>query len=289
MQAFFDESEASAETWPAAAISSLTGTALQWKNFDRAWLWILEDPQYDVSDKKGRRVFHTVEFESPEGRIGTVYENWPKEKRESFNSALLDALAHSGVQANAATVIVSEYQEVAQRLINEKLALDEGTGKGFKVFEDKFGFCAFWAMFFVGLEAQRYYPKGTEAFYFFEAGSTYQSFVNVLYDTLIKSNQAEYFRFASKPNFVAKDFAIGLQAADLIAYEAAKHNSHHRDPNPPAQHATDVEGKSIWKTRYPLLHLYTHGLDVRIQHWRKGDLESFFKFRKDGDPYPYDF
>jgi len=289
MYAYFDESEASAEVWPAAAISSLTGTVLQWKNFDRAWLSVLTDPQYDVTDKKGRRVFHTAEFESPEGRRGTVYENWPEPKRKSFNAALLDALAQSGVQANAATVIVSEYKEVSQRLIDEKMAIDAETGEGFKVFEDKYGFCAFQAMYFVGLEAMRYYPK-EEIFYFFESGSTHTKFVNALYDIFSKHETGQFFRFASKPQFVSKDFAVALQAADLIAYEAAKHNSHYRDPNPPEKHSiTTEDGKAKWKTRYALLHLNERGLDVRVQHWRKGDLESFFKFREDGEPYPYDF
>lgn len=83
MLAYFDESEQHREALNAACISAVTGTALQWTNVTRAWEKVLEE--YDVRDKKGRRVFHAVEFETPEGRFGTVYEDWTEARRKEFN------------------------------------------------------------------------------------------------------------------------------------------------------------------------------------------------------------
>jgi len=279
--AYFDESEQPAEVLPAASISAITGTGLQWVNFNRGWDGVLEE--YQVVDKHGRRVFHTTDFETPEGRLRTCYEQWPDEKRKEFSRRLLDVIASSGIRANASTLIVDEYIEVAKRFTASPQVTRLETADQFKVFENHYCFLALFAMLFAAKEAG-YFPKGSEMAYFFEAGGNYQHFVGLLYNTmLLEAPLAEHFRFASKPNFVAKDFAYGLQAADKIAYESSKHASHFRDLNPPLKYAEVIEGDLRWKTRYALIHLYERGLDVRMQHWRKGDLEMFFHLRQEHD------
>jgi hypothetical protein len=112
----------------------VTGTGLQWANVTRAWEKALEE--YDVRDGKGRRVFHAKDFEKPEGRIGTVYEDWAEEKRKEFNRALLDAFAHSGIQAIVPSVIVSDYTEVSERLVKAREAVD--LSGEYKYFENKY-------------------------------------------------------------------------------------------------------------------------------------------------------
>lgn len=274
--AYFDESEQQREATNAACISALTGTGLQWANVTRAWESALIE--YDVLDKKGRRVFHTVEFETPEGRAGTVYEHWTEAKRKDFNRALLDAFAHSGIQAIAPSVMVLDYREVSARLGNARQATDP-SGQ-YKHFENKYCFLALFAMLFAGHEAIKFYPKGEQAAYFFETGGGYQDFVDSIYLTTISDQKlADSFRFASTPLFVPKDFAAALQVADKIAYEVSKHVSHYHDPNPPIKHSELVSGNLRWKTRYALLHLNERGFDIKIPFWRKDELEDFFNLK----------
>lgn len=123
--AYFDESEQHKEALNAASISALTGSGLQWANVMRAWEAALEE--YDARDKKGRRVFHSVEFETPEGRAGTGYAKWPRPKCEAFNRALLDSFAHSGIQAIAPSVIVADYNEAAEGLTDARQAINPAT------------------------------------------------------------------------------------------------------------------------------------------------------------------
>lgn len=272
--AYFDESEQQREALNAACISAVTGTGLQWANVTRAWEKVLEE--YDVRDSEGRRVFHAVDFETPEGRIGTVYAEWTDERRKAFHRALLDSFAHSGIQAIAPSVIVSDYTEVAERLMKARHALDP-SGQ-YKYFNNKYCFLALFAMLFAGHEAVKYHPKAEQAAYYFETGGGYQDFVDSLYLTAINDEKlSEAFRFASTPIFAPKDYAAALQVADKIAYEVSKHVSHYHDPNPPIQYSELVSGNLRWKTRYAMLHLNERGFDIKIPFWRKDELEDFFK------------
>ncbi len=94
---------------PASAVGAVVGTGLQWERFSDLWLAVLRHPNYDVRDKKGRRVFHASEFETPEGRRNTVYENWSKEKREKFHNNLLHVIAFFQIRCFGASVIATEY------------------------------------------------------------------------------------------------------------------------------------------------------------------------------------
>ena len=274
--AYFDESEQQREALNAACISAVTGTGLQWANVTREWERALVD--FDVRDDKGRRVFHAKDFETPEGRIGTVYDDWTETKRKDFNRALLDAFVYSGIQAIVPSVIVSDYAEVSERLLKARQAVD--LSGEYKYFENKYGFLVLFAMLFAGHEAIKYYPKGEQGVYYFETGGGYQDFVDSIYLTTISDQKlAESFRFASTPLFVPKDFAAALQVADKIAYEVSKHVSHYHDPNPPIKHSELVSGSLRWKTRYAMLHLNERGFDIKIPFWRKDELEDFFNLK----------
>jgi hypothetical protein len=279
MLSYFDESESARETLPAASISALTGTGLQWTKLSRGWLKVLEHPDYDVRDDKGRRVFHTCDFESPEGRLGTVYENWDEEKRKRFHRELCDVIVTSGIQISAASVLISDYEQVTAREITAVVADGQVvTAPLSRLFSDKYVYCAFFAMLFAADEAQLYYPKNTELSYTFESGGTYQHQVGLLYEEARKL-VGNYFRFFEKPNFVDKGFAVPLQAADKIAYEASKHNSHMRDPNPPLKYAiVKDDGTHVWKTRYALEHFTVSGMELNLRYWLKEDIEAFFAY-----------
>jgi hypothetical protein len=276
MLSYFDESTQEREKLPASCVSALTGTGLQWANFSREWMGILQDPEYDVLDNKGRSEFHACDFESPEGRKGTVYENWDDDKRKQFNKALCGAIARSGVQISAASVLVAEYEEVASKIV--PVVIDGGEIAHVtrtQAFGNKYVFCAYWAMIFASEEARIYHPKSAEIIYNFESGGGYQRQVETIYDIATKA-EGNYFRFSDKPNFLDKGCAVPLQAADKMAYEASKHVSHARDIDPPLKYSVVIDGKTIWKTRFALEHLVLNGMDINIRHWLKGDIEAFF-------------
>jgi hypothetical protein len=186
VQAYFDESHQHSEAMPASAVSAVVGTGLQWTQFTQLWLGVLR--HYDVTDTKGRHVFHTSEFESPEGRIGTVYEHWSKEKCDSFHRDLLHAIRFSGIRCFAAAVLAAEYEQVASKrsvvvLPDQTLESDRAT-----LFGNKFFFCAYWAMTYAADEAKLYYPKGTRVAYYFESCSgsdKYQQPIDLMYDMAV--------------------------------------------------------------------------------------------------------
>jgi hypothetical protein len=260
-------------------VSAVVATGLQWERFSELWLAVLKHPDYNVTDIKGRRVFHTVEFETPEGRRGTVYENWSKEKREKFHNDLLHVIALSQIKCFGASVIASEYDEVASKPAIVVLKHETLQSERFRLFGNRYFFCAYWSMQLAVSEAQRYYPKNARVSYHFEAGgNNYKQPIDLLYDMALKdATQDEYFRFYSAPHFGPKDSAIPLQAADKIAYECAKETSHIADLNPPEQHSEVREGRRQWRQRYAPIYLNALGVDIHLRYWRKEHLEDFFE------------
>jgi hypothetical protein len=79
--AYLDESTSFGEKVPVAAVGGIVGTGKQCAQLTKAWRKVL--------DAEDVEIFHTSEFETPEGRIGTVYENWDKSKREDFHNSLI--------------------------------------------------------------------------------------------------------------------------------------------------------------------------------------------------------
>ena len=279
VKAYFDESHQHREVMPASAVGAVVGTGLQWERFSDLWLAVLRHPDYDVRDKKGRRVFHTSEFETPEGRRNTVYENWSKKKREKFHNNLLHVIAFSQIRCFGASVIATEYDEVASKPAIVVLKDETVQSERFRLFGNRYFFCAYWAMELAASEAKRYYPKDTRVSYYFESGGdNYRQPIDLLYKIALSDmDQDEYFRFYSAPHFGPKDSAIPLQAADKIAYECAKETSHIADVNPPEQHSEMRDGRVQWKQRYAPIYLNTLGADIHLRYWRKEHLESFFE------------
>lgn len=277
VKAYFDESHHPREAMPASAVSAVVGTGLQWERFSELWLAVLEHPDNNVTDKRGRRVFHTSEFETPEGRKGTVYENWSKEKREKFQNGLLHVIAFSGIKCFAASVVASEYDEVASKRAAVVFKDETVEAERFRLFGNRYFFCAYWAMTMAALEA-RYYPQSTRVAYCFESGGDkYKQPIELLYKIALDDAEQDGFRFYSAPHFGPKDSAIPLQVADKIAYECAKETSHIADLNPPAQHSEMRDGRVQWRQRYPPRYLYSLGTDIELRYWRKEHLESFFQ------------
>ena len=74
-------------------------------------------------------------------------------------------------------------------------------------------------MLLVGHEAVKYYPKGEQEVYFFEAGGGYKDFVDALYLTSITDQRlADGFRFASAPHFLISTSYVVECAEHADAY-----------------------------------------------------------------------
>ena len=90
LMVFADESK-TAEKHPVIAVGGGVGTGLQWTKLSKAWREAKKnEPDVDV--------FHSVEFETPEGRLGTVYENWDTLRLNRFNAVLIDAICANKVE-----------------------------------------------------------------------------------------------------------------------------------------------------------------------------------------------
>ncbi len=258
--AFADESQTN-EKVPIIAVGGGLGTGLQWCKLSKAWQQALKT-EPDVEN------FHAKDFESPEGRIGKVYENWELTRRNSFNQKLTDAITHNQIAVcTVATVKPSDFNEV---IAARKKKLPKAL--------NAFYFCAYKFIEQNMWWANQYFPN-QGIIYYFEQGGLHQKGIEMSYNH-IKNNEEmkQLFKFAKSPVFAPKDVHLELQIADKLVYEAAKHSSHHFDNAPDAKYSmiSPVTGENIWKTRYSPNQWVRGGLEMNVRLYRKHEIEETF-------------
>ena len=257
---YADESR-TAEKIPVVGVGGGVGSGLQWKNLLKGWREALAT-EPDV------QIFHTSEFETPEGRIGTVYENWDDPRLMAFQNAMLKAKKenHLGV-AMAACVSVEDFNAVA-------------TPRRIKRCGDEYFFCAYHLIHQVAVFAEQYFPR-ERVTYVFEEGGPHQDRVRKSYEWVAKANNPglQYFKFWKAPTFAPKDSDPALQIADKLVYEAAKHASHFLDDDPDPKFAVTsrLTGEKVWNDRYPTRELVLSGWDVHSRMYDASDIEAWFQ------------
>jgi hypothetical protein len=256
---YADESK-SGEKIPVVAVGGALGTGKEWANLLHAW-------RVAMATEPSVEVFHTSEFETPEGRIGTVYENWSDQRLKDFQNAMLKAKKENVLSmATAATVSVAEFDRVVSQERQRR-------------FGDIYFFCAFHLIHQVAVYAEKFFPQ-QRVTYYFEEGGPHQDRLRRSYATIADDDKAKnYFKLWTAPTFAPKDSQPGLQIADKLVYEAAKHASHFLDDNPPEQWAVTSRetGKKIWHDRYPVKELIQSDWDVHYRMYDEPDIEDFYK------------
>jgi hypothetical protein len=265
LQAYVDESRTN-EKVPVIAVGGGVGTGLQWTNLGKAWQKALKtEPSVDI--------FHTCEFETPPGRRGTVYENWPQPRLNSFQNAIIGAIKEGHLEVSmVASIPVSEFDRVkpARRLTAKK------EGK----YGDAYFFCAFMLIEQIAIWAGKTYGRDQRVTYYFEQGGPHQSTLERAYAAIADDEQVKkYYKFWLTPTFGPKDSHPMLQVADKLVYEAAKHASHYFDDDPPEKHSAfrSDERRMIWHDRYPTRELILSGLDVHARWYDAQELARFYR------------
>jgi hypothetical protein len=261
LTAYMDESATQHEEYPVIAVAGGIGTGLQWARLLEAWREVLASEDIDV--------FHTSKFETPGGRKGTVYENWPDPKLRDFNNALLSAIKTNKPElAFVACIPISEFAKVVSpfssgRSLNER---------------ERYYVCAYLCLEQIAIWAGRLFGKSARITYYFETGGPHEGQMREAYDLIATSDYwSDLLRWWKKPTLAPKDSQPGLQIADKFVYEGAKHASHYLHSDPPEKYALTLpDGKHVWQTSYPTVELIESGLDVHTRLYEAKDIEKLF-------------
>lgn len=230
-----DESESDKEKYPAVSVGGFIATGLQWTNFGNAWNAIL--------DEEGIGIFHAVELETEYARTGTVYEGWPRERREALQTKLLNA-----IKSNL-------YRDIGigltRNVYNQVMTGDRPARMG-----DVYLFAALLTM--LNAIGYSHYHFGVAPSFLVERGGPYVGKLHEAHDRLCDSR--EFREVLNGTAFIEGNKNRKwphLQAADYLVFNASKGISHLLDfPIKPANLPRVHEGQDIRSFRYPLQELY---------------------------------
>jgi hypothetical protein len=255
--AYFDESESKAEDCPAVSVGGFLSTGLLWHQFARAWNKVLE--------AEGIEVFHATDLETERGRKSTVYENWPADKRKSFQAELQKVIEDHLYRDIGVGITRSVFAEVM-------------TSERIKRHGDIYTIAALMAM----LDAINYSINhfGVAPSFTIEKGGTYVGVLESVYNWLCKRpGYAEYLvntSFAKQPK--SKQFPH-LQAADYLVFNLSKSVSHLYDFKlNPATATRRYKGREIRPLRQPLSRMYDSFNGLRVSRISAEELDRFICF-----------
>jgi hypothetical protein len=233
--AYFDESGHVAQPG-YYGMAGFVGSADQWTDLNREWVSALSSV--------GCRTFHMVDFAASRGE----FVGWDEARRRKLMQGLVKAVKSADLTAIAATIKMEDYNALTSEqrgyLVDPYYACLQELLHGFALTAVEAP--ADWVSLVVGSRQNEY-----------EAGA------RRLWNTLKKNRTDPPY---SRLDFFAYDdmrFIPGLQAADLLAYEATKELSN-QDKRP------DL------KMRWPLDEILTHQARrerMLVKHMTKAYLE----------------
>ncbi len=199
----------------ACVIAGYWGHERRWRSFEKRWRKVLEDAR--VCE------FHSVDFWKPDGTRKGIFRDWPDNKADKFISDLLYCIGDSNIYPATSTLVVSAWQKLNK---NERMFLTGGRFDG----NEKVWITP-------SAPNQTYYLPFQFVVVAAAAACKEQFTVHYVFDIhkQFKNHASDLFAILKvDPSLSCRDrlgaFAMedskkapGLQAADLLAYQAYQH------------------------------------------------------------------
>jgi hypothetical protein len=193
LRAYFDASQTFQPT-PIIAVAGWLSDLRRWNQFERAWRNVLADSNLDH--------FHMTEFENRRG----PYRDWPQRRREEVLGRLVRCICATKGMGVAVALSLRDFE-----------ALDDAARQ--RLDDNPYSVCA---ILCIGLVTEELKRRGIaeRVAYVFERGDLGQGqFREELADYATSERWRAAQRLRSL-DFEDKKLMPGLQAADLLAYEA---------------------------------------------------------------------
>ena len=205
MVGYFDESGLDQRS-RTVCIGGYVADSCDWFELGRAWCEVLADSRIDC--------FHMVDFENRQGE----FKNWSNEKRFSFIKEVVSLINSLDVWGIGAGVVKVDYE-----LVSTELAVRKPDRPLW--WQDPYLFAFYDVIVETCIRAENLAPSEKIAF-IFDQQFTYEGRAQKIYRDLQGDGPwPRSFRLGSL-EFCSKREVIGLQVADLLAYELRKALDH---------------------------------------------------------------
>jgi len=220
LEAYIDESGIH-DTAHACVMAGYWGGENQWRRFERRWKKIIED-----ANTPGLKEFHAVEFwkRSKDGKRVGLYRDWTEEKAGAFLDSLLACIGEHRIFPTITTLVVSEWKKLTK---DERIFLTGGRYDRHKREWVTFGapnrtyFLPFQFCIVQPAEASR---GDVTVNYVFDLNKQFKHYAADLYKLTKNDKKVKCRTRMGELSFLVGEDAPGLQAADLLAYEAYQYS-----------------------------------------------------------------
>lgn len=216
MEACMDESGIH-EGAHVCVIAGYWGSAKKWKRFESRWKEIIVN-----ANEPSLKEFHSVDFWYADGRRKGVFAKWDDRKAAQFIDDLATCIVDAKIFPTSAVLVTSEWKKLSKQ---ERMFL---TGAYYNPKQD--------AWVTLGAPNKLYFfpfqlaianpafgcPPGLHVHYIFDLNKQFKNHALALYGLLKNDRRLRFRHQLGGIDFETSESVLGLQAADLFAYQTYK-------------------------------------------------------------------
>lgn len=198
-------------------IAGYWGKVKQWKPFEKRWREILRH-----ADEPTLKEFHSTEFWNAEGHRKGVFTRWSDAKADKFIDDLVTCIVETKIFPTSSVLVVDEWKKLNK---NERTFLTGGRINPATLKWIKPG--APNKTYFFPFQLAIVHPangcaRGLHVHYTFDLNKQFKNHASSLYQLLKADETLECRHQLGALDMEIGEVAIGLQAADMLAYQNYK-------------------------------------------------------------------
>jgi len=213
LEAYMDESGIH-DGAHACVIAGYWGSKKKWRRFEKRWPEILKD-----ANEPSLKEFHSTEFWNSKGKRHGIFADWSDAKADKFVGDLVACIVDTKIFPTSCTLVVEEWNKLNQ---NERRLL---TGGRYDVDTDKWvrpgapNKKYFWPFHLAVATPASHCQPGLTVHYVFDLNKQFKNHAVDLF-ALLKTDPTLNIRHRlGTLDMELSETAVGLQAADLFAYQ----------------------------------------------------------------------
>jgi hypothetical protein len=195
-------------------IAGYWGSAKKWGHFESRWKEIIRD-----ANEPSLKEFHSTEFWYSDGRRKGVFACWTDAKADQFISDLADCIVESRIFPTASTLVTADWEKLNR---DERMLL---TGGYYDLANEKWMHQGapnkryFLPFQFAVVHPAAYSSPGLHVHYVFDLNKQFKQHALNLFALMKTDPKMQCRHRIGGLDFEIGEVAVGLQAADLFAYQ----------------------------------------------------------------------
>ncbi len=264
VEAYMDESGIH-DRAHVCVVAGYWGSVKKWNRFEPRWKEIIKD-----AGEPTMKEFHSVEFWSANGERRGVFAKWSEAKANQFINDLTDCIVSSRIFPTSAALVTEDWKKLNRE---ERMFLTGGHYDRMNKRWLEHG--APNRLYFLPFQLALANPAmackpGLHVHYVFDLNKQFKHHALRLFDLMKSAKAASYSHRMGSIDFENGETAVGLQAADMLAYQVYKSARERIGRNEPLEldQLNPLLRKLISATRedYQFPFLDEHGLNQALQN-----------------------